>query len=191
MLNSVSTMCQHYYNEMPKDTFHKVGRSALFSFTVTLIMANPIICKNPATDFSLKLAQPLLTGCIAGTASLIHALTTPLFNAIFGDNKVLLHREIVKWGVNVTCVYLLLDRISPIKTHLFFLTFQSTIPVNMIKTLFNLEFDFMDWVDQSTGATGAPNFLRNILRSIGIDFAPDPDANSAYYTYIPLNLLAP
>lgn len=174
-LNFIWDKCDYYYQNLPKDLVSSVGRSAIFSFTVTFLVANtdaqlfikPILnrdIKHP--DFS----SPLEAGLAAGTASLIHYLTTPLFNAIFGDREVTFEREIVKWAVNLSCAYLILSQFNTTrKVDLAWVLFTQTISANLTKAWFDIVPRFLRWVDPSLSYLKIPI---------------EEETNSAYYSLV-------
>lgn len=94
---ALSHACQYYYDNLPPDTFQTVCKSAAYSYTFSLLWRLPSQWAG-----KLNLALPLSLAGVAALASLIYALTTPIFNAMFGDNEVYIHREWIKEMVNMT-----------------------------------------------------------------------------------------
>lgn len=131
MLETVWNQCKSYYDDIPQDTFRSVGRSAVVSFTVTLLITSRCFGKF-AQGEAVDLARPAIAAVIAATATLIHALTTPLFNAIFGDNEVKFEREILKYVCILSCTYQVLNQVSALKEQLVWLVFMRTFPPNLI-----------------------------------------------------------
>ncbi len=98
MIQAIGDICHYYYDNIPSDTFQTVCKSAIYSYTFSVLLAN----KPAQWEAGINLALPLASAGVAALASLIHALTTPLFNAIFGDKEVYVHREWIKQFTNMT-----------------------------------------------------------------------------------------
>jgi hypothetical protein len=176
MFHAVRQTCQDYYSEIPKNTLHTIARSALYSFSITLFITN---YKNLLDDANLNFARPMVAAALGATASCIHALTTPLFNDIFGDNNVRLHRELLKYCFNMTCVYVLWNYLTPYKTHLFALSVFNIIPLNVIKSEFDILPLTLDLVFHLAGIqTNIPRITRQVYGLFGIDV--NPGSNSSY-----------
>lgn len=179
MVTPILTFCKEYYNEIPSDTLVKVGKSASISFTVYLIVVNSLISMRPIVE-NLNLKEPLLAAGIAGTASLIHGLTNPLFNRIF-RGRLSFPQEMIKFYVNLTSVYLLFSRMTSFKTNLVGLCFFYTYPTNIFKCLFEFVPFFFGKLDQlSNPPSNNERWIRTIYSALGIEF--NPNSNSSYYT---------
>lgn len=174
MLNAVWTKCQDYYDDLPQGTLHSVVRSAFFSFVATLIYTPEL---KPAS--LAELARPAAAAAVAATASLIYALTTPLFHYIFGDKDVKFEREFIKNIITVTLTGLLFIRfISYQKTHLVGVKFFGPISANLIKSMLDNTPRFMDW---SIGPSQEAQAIRAFFNRYGLGV--DPEANSAFYSF--------
>lgn len=71
MLDSIKQWGTSYYDALPSDIVRTVGASAILTFAVRAFFSNDMSAVN----------IPLINAGIAATASLIHALTTPVFKA--------------------------------------------------------------------------------------------------------------
>ncbi len=181
-LQVIQNFCQNYYQEIPKDTFQKVGRSAIYSFSIALVLSNGQQFIKPETvkTVSINFARPLLLTSVAVTSSLVYALTTPLFNKIFGDDEIVFHRECIKYCVHLSCSYILLTHLTTFNTHSIGVAVINAIPVN----LFLAEFDLLPLAVEKLDAfgitTNMATDIRNIYRMLGIDV--QKNANSLYLT---------
>lgn len=84
MIDNIYQSLQNYYDEIPSNTAYCVGRSALFTFTVSVIFSGPTnqsLIELPSSTFQ----KPLQLAAYAALASFIHAIATPLFHIIFPD----------------------------------------------------------------------------------------------------------
>ena len=175
MIDTVWTKCQDYYDQIPRDTLPAVGLSLLASFAVNVIYLNRnlLMTKNAA---EFEGVQPAVAALVAGTASLIHALTAPIFDYIFGDNEVKFEREIIKAVCVLSLTYLFLNRIPGIKAHqLAILVFQRTFPSMLFKAEIDLFARFVDAV----GARAFGNACRQAATYVGLNVGRN--ANSTYY----------
>lgn len=78
MLNAIKQKADDYYNALPNNISKTVVASALFSFTISILFA-----KKP--DGIVDISRAMTASAIAGTASLIHAIVTPIFKEILGS----------------------------------------------------------------------------------------------------------
>lgn len=177
MLDAVWTHCQNYWDEIPQETLRSVGKSALISFSVTLLVTSKGFSTFMKPDGVIEFAQPAAAAVMAGTATLIQALMTPFFNAVFGDREVKFEREMLKMVVNITCTYMVLKNVSALKTYLPMLFFHRTFPLNLFLAEFDLFPRFIDLFDKTSG-----NEIREGLKMLGANV--DKDAPGAYYTFI-------
>ena len=133
VLGAIVNTCQEYYRQFPSDTVPKMCKSALYSFTITFVLV-----RNPQIGDPFNVARPLLAASVASLASLIYALTNPIFNMIFGDKLLRLHREIIKQIVNVTLSSLLIHYSISSKVNLLALPLIGSVSMNLFKSLFEL-----------------------------------------------------
>lgn len=80
MLDAVINVCQSYYDNIPSNALSTIGKSAAYSFFISFAFL-PKVAGEP-----MDMARPIAAAGYAALVSLIHALTTPIFNGIFGDN---------------------------------------------------------------------------------------------------------
>lgn len=83
VLATISQAFQNYYDELPMEIIPTIGKSAIFTFTVSAIFSS----RNAEGAFDAT--RPLLKAGVAALASTIHALLTPLFNKVLGRNTTL------------------------------------------------------------------------------------------------------
>ena len=178
MLDTVWTHCQNYWDEIPQETLRSVGKSALISFSVTLLVTTRGFSTFIKPDGVIEFAQPAAAAVIAGTATLIQALMTPFFNAVFGDREVKFERELLKMVVNITCTYLVLKNVSELKTYLPMLLFNRTFPLNVFLAELDLAPRLIDLFDKTRGNAVREDFFK----VLGVNV--DKDAPGAYYTFI-------
>lgn len=181
VFQSIKNVCQAYYNDLPNDTFQTIGKSALFSFTVTLLLTNSLRKLN---DAPINFARPLVAAGVAVTASLIHALTTPIFNYIFGDKETKIYREVLKYFINLSCTYLIFNRLTPYKTHAFALNVFQAWSLNFLKSICEVAPAIIDAVEshllQRQPIIG--DVIRNIvLQPLGVKI--EQDSNSTYFVF--------
>jgi hypothetical protein len=169
MFSPVINICQSYYDHLPHDIVQTVSQSALYSFTITLLISN-----RSARAGSFNLLLPIVPAGIAALTSLVHALLTPLFDGIFGDRKVKFHREIIKWFCVSACTSIIVSKLSTNKIDLVALQFFLPASVNcLLKSNFGASLEFMECVDPQ-----AANKVRDILRPWGV--LPEEGSNSIY-----------
>jgi hypothetical protein len=161
MLETIRQACQSYYDQIPRDTFQTVAKSALFSFTASWSV-------KPLTR-SYDLSDPLLNTGMATLAALIYALTTPLFNKIFGDNRILLHREMMKGIVTMvimatTVTYFTTNKVSLVGK----LVFSHMLPQNLFGAILDLIPMCYEWA----GARQLANDTREFYGWFGMRVQP-------------------
>jgi hypothetical protein len=82
MLDAIRQMGTRYYNSLPssRQILYSMGTGAALSFAATALL-----CRKPGGLIDLN---PVFTAAaVAATASLVHALATPLFQDVFGDAR--------------------------------------------------------------------------------------------------------
>jgi hypothetical protein len=103
MLDNIRQMGQFYYDNLPDNSIKAIGCSALCSFTVTAIFGK-------GSDGVLDLSRPLIAAAIASTASLIHALITPIIEYFWPSNpNWKLTQELIKQTVSVVTTSALIN----------------------------------------------------------------------------------
>ncbi len=171
MFNDVRQKCQNYYDHIPSDTLPKMVRSALYTFGIAFVINQ----KNFGSPYNM--AIPLAAAGMAAVASLIYALTTPIFNMVFGDNRILFHRELIKQLVNISFSSTILNYVTTGKVNLFSLNLLGGFSCNIILGLFEIAPTFVDWL----GATAAANELREEYKYFGID--AEPGSSSVFLNF--------
>ena len=131
VLQAIYEKCQDYYDQIPADTLPKMVKSALYTFTVTFIFSKKI----PTEPYNL--GRPLFAASVASLASLVYALTTPLFNMIFVEERLQFHRECIKQVVNIILTSVLVHYFTATKINVLALPLLGSLSVNLIKSLFD------------------------------------------------------
>ena len=90
-----------YYHQLPENTGPSIGRSALYSFTISLLVVN-----------FKSFRQPLISAGAAAAAALVHALATPFFNFVFGNNEFRWYQEGFKLTIDALLVHQILHLTS-------------------------------------------------------------------------------
>lgn len=170
MLDAIIEPVKNYYNELPDNTMYCVGRSAVFSFVVSVLLKRgspPEIFQSSLEDFR----RPLFASGCAAAASLIHGLMTPFFNRLFGDddqNKV--HREFITFIVDISLVKLsILTTSGNVGEVAAKIGFGS---INWFKSLVFTFSNFCDWL------IPVPPYLTQYCHDWGL--ASDPNSSSTY-----------
>lgn len=163
IFHPIVNACQYYYDHLPDDTFQTIGKSFLFSFSIGMILRN-------STNNYL---QPIVAASVAALASLIHALMTPLFDAIFGDRKVNMFREGIKFWVVTAFANILREQMATGKVNLVAVPNVIPISLNFVKSSFNLYCDAADAMDPISA-----NYLRSFMRNWGL--IAEEGSNSTY-----------
>ena len=108
MFDAIQTACNDYYQAMPNYSLRAVGRSAVFTFTASVIFSN--IGGGP-----LNFMRPATAASVAVLASTINALTTPFFNWIFENQDYKIHQEFIRFIIDVTLIHHLISFATPFK----------------------------------------------------------------------------
>jgi hypothetical protein len=173
MFNPVINLGQSYYNHLPKDTLKTVGKSAAFTFSLTFFLRSGMKLDSNNAIISINLLRPLAMAGIAALASLIHALMTPLFDGMFGDRKINLYRETMKWIVISACTTVIANKLLTTKTEFVALQLFLPLPINFFKSIYNTIANTIELFDPQAGTN-----LRNDFLSWG--FAAEEGSNSIY-----------
>lgn len=144
-LELIKNCCTSYYEQIPQDTLFAIGQSAIYSFSITLLLQP-----------SSSLVRPLYSAGLAALATLIYSVTNPIFNHIFQDNKYVSHREVTKYMITMVLTQVLVNTFTPFKVAFlkgadsnlpkFFLLSNTVIKVwldvytKMMSLYFGLEF---------------------------------------------------
>ncbi len=180
MFDAIKRGCQYYCDNIPNNTIHTVCKSALYSFTITFIMANgsykqrvDLVTKEA---LPLELTRPYLAAAVAAIASTIHAFMTPFFHLACGDKEIKLHREIAKGMVVSALTYHLTASMAVFKAHWIAVSAFDMVPFNVIGSIINSYKDFIKWIDPQIDFA----WLDKIQNVLGLD--PQAGDNSAYTT---------
>jgi hypothetical protein len=116
MLDFIQNGLSSYYEQLPVNTGPSICRSALYSFSIAVIILKMNSPK--AVDFT----RPLALSAVAATASLVHASTSPFFNYIFENRESGPTQEALHLIFTFTLIHTLLNRplmskINHIVTH--------------------------------------------------------------------------
>jgi hypothetical protein len=172
MFDAIKQKCDYYYSQLPNDIFPKVVRSALYSFSVCFISFN----QNPPVLFNL--GRPLIAAGIASLASLIYALTNPIFNIAFGDNRILLHREFIKSVVNIGISSLLINYVTASKVNIFSIVLIVSLSINLLLSVSETIPSTLAWLLNDPHDADE---LRNWFRWFGI--YPEPGSSSVFLNF--------
>ena len=160
MLDAIRQSCQNYYDDIPPDTLPTMAKSAIFSFSWTILF-------NRVPRQPWDITRPLFHAGVAALATLIYSLTTPIFNKIFGDNQILLHREIMKSFVDFSVTTIIISYLTTSKVDLTALPFIKMLSFNILRALYDLDTAYAAWVDPRFG-----NFLSQVGNYTGLSAVP-------------------
>lgn len=166
-IDTISNCIHSYYASLPRNTGAAAARSALYTFTASLLAVNP-------WGQAIHLTRPLCMGGVAALASLIHALTVPLFNRLFGYDEVKWYQEGIKIVINVTLIHALFKTSAMLKVdwmsryvfHKAPLYLFSTTMSSFAGDLSTLILNWtVGWKDEAF-----PHHYKQWLRGRGVDF---------------------
>ena len=167
MFDAIKQGCQNYYNQIPDNSLPTIGKSAILSFTITILLSRgtlPNICNSSLEDFR----RPLSSAGFAALAAVVHALTTPIFNKIFGDNNQNnFYRESIKHVFNVSLVRFAILQAGGL------VEIRSLLPINWLVSCIQLIPSYFSLFDPKFGKDG-----RLFLKDWGLKNARG--ANSTY-----------
>jgi hypothetical protein len=160
VFQAIYEKCQDYYDQIPADTLKKMAISAVSTFTVTFIFSKKI----PTEPYNL--GRPLFAAGVATLASLVYALTTPLFNMIFEEERLQFHRECTKQVVNIALNSILVSYFTASKINVLALPLLGSLSINLIKSLFDVVPSVAEtWFNDPVFA----DELREIYKDWGVD----------------------
>lgn len=169
MIQAFGNACHYYYDNLPSDTFQTVCKSAIYSYTFSVLWANDM----RKWEAGINLALPLASAGVAALASLIHALTTPLFNAVFGDKEVYFHREWIKQFTNMTIKAGVIAYFTSTKVN--FVVHNLGPPsFHLATSLLKCLPDMYDWI----GLDDLANQFRTLFRTLHL--YPEAGSNAIY-----------
>lgn len=105
MFNTIRQMGVDYYNSLPKAIVSTIGASVILSSGLTVLLCRR---SQGVVDFN----QSLMAAAVAATASVIHAVTTPLFKFIFGSLHGTWPVELIKMGFITLITSFLIQAVS-------------------------------------------------------------------------------
>ncbi|MCE2982174.1 MAG: hypothetical protein LW832_01285 [Parachlamydia sp.] len=163
-----------YAKGLPSNIVPSMGRSALYSFTASLIFVNGGLA--PLKNMQ----QPLISACVAAIASLLHALLTPFFNYIFDNENIRWYQEPIKLFIGILAMDRLVAGTLPGKLHFFSKRlFQSRLLFlssnDLIKTAADFSVPVLNWTI-GWRAGSDPYQLKNWLAERGVDFTTKSNA---------------
>jgi len=98
MFDMIQQRCLSYYDEIPVDTFPTIAKSAIFSFTITIIMPRLLSNRDLRFVYIEEYTPALITAGLAAVATLVHAILSPIFNRAFGNNsQINVNQELMKY----------------------------------------------------------------------------------------------
>lgn len=159
MLDTIKQTCRGYYDELPTGTVPAIAKSAFYSFVVVSLF----IDKTKPYD----IVQPLVKAGVAVLATCIYSLTAPFFNLIFGDNRHLWHRELLKLFVLIPATAIAYQGLTTGKVALTALPRIATIPWNYILASLDLIPTLGEILDPQTGQE-----IRKVYAWLGVNIVP-------------------
>jgi hypothetical protein len=116
MFNNINQFCHNYYDQLPPNLLRTIGCSAAVSFAASVCVLAVTSKPNQAVDLS----RAVLATCIGITATLVHALTSPLFNDLFNVNNQAFngYLEFTKIITNITLTQVLINYLTGYKINL-------------------------------------------------------------------------
>lgn len=116
MIQSMNQVCQNYYDNLPSDTIKIAAKSALFSFITSVCIVAITTKPNQPVD----LARSALAATIAATATIIHALTQPIFNYLFDQklNSSDSYVEFIRVLYDIIFTHVLVNNLTAFKINL-------------------------------------------------------------------------
>lgn len=163
-----------YYNQLPENTGPSICKSALYSFTISLLAVNKF------ADFK-SFRQPLLSAGIAAAAALVNALVTPLFNFIFGNNEVGCLQEGFKLMVNALAVHQILyltstvGKIKFVSQHFFKSPYPVLLSSQLVKFGVCLSVPVLNWTI-GWWDPARPQVIKQWFVERGVDFTTRSNA---------------
>jgi hypothetical protein len=139
MLEAVKDKWVAYYNDVPSGTGRAIAKSVIFSFSWSYFNLDR------TNAFDVK--QPLVNATVAAVAACIYSLTAPIFNYAFGDNRIQVHREMLKYSVNHTLTTLMYVAALSGKVSVAALPFLYILPINAILSSSNLMLSCIHGLD--------------------------------------------
>lgn len=132
VLQTIKEKCLDFYDQIPREIIPKIAKSAIYTFVITFVFSKKV------ANEPYHLGRPLFAAGAAALASLIYAVTTPIFNMIFKDDRLLPHTEFLKQIVNITLCSAIFSYATHRKVNLLSLPLVGSVSINLIKSLFEI-----------------------------------------------------
>ena len=116
--------------------------------------------------YEVNLSKPLMAAAAAGLASLIHALTAPLFNFIFGDNRTYFHRQAIKSGVSILATEAIFSYSSLRRINLVAFQVNPYFTMDLVRAAISDFISSIEWINTHLVV---PCFGENRLQTSGIN----------------------
>lgn len=176
MFNRVGQFCenfsQEYYDQIPADGLKAIGLSAVVSLVASIIIATFSTGANQPANLS----RVALAVGIGSLASVIHVLTTPIFNYIFDNpnNDFNGFQEFIRVLIDITLTQVLINHTTAFKINLITaLNLQGgnfiILPHNLFKAGSDMAIRTLNVIDPGFAA-----FVRHICMRLGMDFNVNP-----------------
>jgi hypothetical protein len=169
VVGAIYNKCQDYYEQIPEDLFSKMGKSALFTFTITFVFSK----QTPGQPYNLS--RPLFASGVAALASCIYGLSTPIFNMIFGDERLMFPREVIHQIVNITATSILVNYLNASKVNILALPLVASLSVNLLKSGLDL---FPAVAENWFNDPPLADEMRTFFKDWGLDV---PDGSSSVF----------
>lgn len=148
MLDGIKQIAQDYYDQIPNNTLRTIGKSAFFSFCASVFIEGTGI--NKTLTMSLY-DRPLMAAGLAAVAAFVHALLTPIFNALFENKReVRFLQEVIKHAIEVSIMRLCVYNVTAQKVNLLGENGFDFTSVNLLKSMCHIGPDFISLFDPIT-----------------------------------------
>ncbi len=173
MFQAIKDGFQNYYNQIPNETLSAIGRSAVYSFTYSFFLGRHV---NP-----LNLTTPLVSAGYAALASTIHAVTTPIFNYMFGNQDVYFIQEFAKLCISISLSLSLVSYATTKQINITALKQFQGLNFTALAAYFDLIPRMINCVGQQIQAPpmiAVAQYIRDALKAVGLD--PQAGVNAVY-----------
>lgn len=165
MLHAIKDGYLSYYNQIPADTLPAIGRSAIYSFTFSFITVRS---RAPTMD----LTTCLVSAGYAALASTIHALTTPIFNYMFGNQDVYFLQEAAKCWINISLSLTLVSYITTKQINFVAMKYffgASLVSLTAYFDLFPKALNYLGQQFHDPSLIAGAQKIRDVLKTLGLD----------------------
>lgn len=171
MFDGIKDKFLDYYDQIPPDTFPAIAKSAILTFSCTLLFTRKF------DDTHLNISRPLFNAGIAALASSIYALTTPFFNTAFGDKDVHFHRELIKFFVNLSITSMIVGYLTSSKVDAAALPLLRIIPFKVMMAPLTWIPRFADFIGENQDAAEMRQFMQSF------SMYPEPGSASIHMVF--------